>query len=74
MKTTVTEGTHVDIPRQRYGVGLELLPTSCGNALGHNGIVPGSVAFVYSSGNGSFPRAAGAMYFALIARAFCSRT
>ena len=38
MKTTITEGTHVDIPGQRYGLGLELFPTFCGNALGHNGI------------------------------------
>ena len=86
MKTTISEGTHVDIPGQRYGLGLELFPTSCGNALGHNGIIPGYMTFAYSNGNGtrqallmvnldagSFPKAAGPKYHALIARAFCSR-
>ena len=86
MKTTITEGTHVDIPGQRYGLGLELFPTSCGNALGHNGIIPGYMTFAYSNGNGSrqallmvnldagsFPKAAGPKYHALIGKAFCSR-
>ena len=87
MKTTITEGTHVDIPGQRYGLGLELFPTYCGNALGHNGIIAGYMTFAYSNGEGSrqallmvnldagsFPKAAGPKYHALIARAFCSRT
>ena len=86
MKTTTSEGTHVDIPGQRYGLGLELFPTFCGNALGHNGIIPGYMTFAYSTGNGnrqallmvnldagSFPKAAGPKYHALIAKAFCSR-
>ena len=87
MKTTITEGTHVDIPGQRYGLGLELFPTSCGNAFGHNGIVAGYMTFAYSSGNGarqallmvnldagSFPKAAGPKFFALIDKAFCSQS
>jgi D-alanyl-D-alanine carboxypeptidase len=86
MKTTITEGTHVDIPGQRYGLGLELFPTSCGNALGHNGIVAGYMTFAYSSDDGarqallmvnldagSFPKAAGPRFFRLIDKAFCSR-
>ena len=86
MKTTITEGTHVDIPGQRYGLGLELFPTYCGNALGHNGIIAGYMTFAYSNGEGSrqallmvnldagsFPKAAGPKYHALIAKAFCSR-
>ena len=87
MKTTITEGTHVDIPGQRYGLGLELFPTSCGNALGHNGLIPGYMTFAYSNGTGtrqallmvnldagSFPKAAGPKYHALIGKAFCSRS
>ena len=87
MKTTITEGTHVDIPGQRYGLGIELFPTHCGNALGHNGIIAGYMTFAYSNGEGSrqallmvnldagsFPKAAGPKYHALIAKAFCGRT
>jgi D-alanyl-D-alanine carboxypeptidase len=86
MKTTTSEGTHVDIPGQRYGLGLELFPTSCGSALGHNGVVPGYMSFVFSSGDGhrqavlmvnldagSFPKPAGMRFFQLIDKAYCSR-
>ena len=86
MKTTIAEGTHVDIPGQRYGLGLELFPTSCGDALGHNGVVPGYMTFAFSSGDGSrqavlmvnldagsFPKAAGPQFFQLLVKAFCSR-
>jgi D-alanyl-D-alanine carboxypeptidase len=86
MKTTISEGTHVDIPGQRYGLGLESFPTTCGNGLGHNGVVPGYMTFVYSSGNGnrqallmvnldagSFPKTAGPRFFRLLDKAFCSR-
>ena len=53
MKDTRSEGTKVDIPGQRYGLGLESFPTSCGRlAWGHNGVVPGYMTFVYSSENG----------------------
>jgi D-alanyl-D-alanine carboxypeptidase len=85
MKTTISEGKKVDIPGQRYGLGLELFPTSCGAALGHNGVTPGYFTFVYSSGNGqrqailfvnldssSMTKAAGAMFFKLIDKAYCS--
>jgi D-alanyl-D-alanine carboxypeptidase len=85
MKTTISEGTHVDVAGQRYGLGLELFPTSCGNALGHNGVIPGYTTFVFSSGDGgrqallmvnldagSFPKAAGPRFFRLIDKAYCS--
>ena len=86
MMTTISEGPHVDIPGQRYGLGLELFPTSCGNALGHNGLIPGYMTFAYSNGDGSrqallmvnldagsFPKAAGPRFFQLLDKAFCSR-
>jgi D-alanyl-D-alanine carboxypeptidase len=86
MKTTISAGEKVDIPGQRYGLGLELFPTSCGDALGHNGVVPGYLTFAFSSANGrrqavlmvnhdaaSLPRAAGQQFFKLIDNAFCSR-
>jgi D-alanyl-D-alanine carboxypeptidase len=86
MKTTISEGTHVDIPGQRYGLGLERFPTSCGSALGHNGVVPGYMSFAFSSGDGgrqallmvnldagSFPKAAGPQFFRLIDKAYCSK-
>ena len=86
MKTTISEGSHVDIPGQRYGLGLELFPTSCGNALGHNGVVPGYMTFAFSSGDGgrqavlmvnldsgSFPKEAASRFFPLLDKAFCSR-
>jgi D-alanyl-D-alanine carboxypeptidase len=85
MKTTIIEAPPVDIPGQRYGLGLELFPTSCGNALGHNGIVPGYMTYAFSNGDGSrqavlmvnldstsFPKTAGPRFFQLIVKAFCS--
>ena len=53
MKTTISEGEHVDIPGQRYGYGLESFPTPCGRAWGHNGVVPGYFTFVFANGDGS---------------------
>jgi D-alanyl-D-alanine carboxypeptidase len=86
MKTTISEGSHVDIPGQRYGLGLELFPTSCGDALGHNGVVPGYMTFVFSTANGrrqallminhdaaTLAPAAGKAFFELIDTAFCSK-
>ena len=85
METTATEGTHVDIPGQRYGLGLELFPTSCGDALGHNGVIPGYVTFAFSSvdgahqavlmvnlDSGSFSKSAGAQFFQLLDKAYCA--
>lgn len=85
MKTTISEGKKVDIPGQRYGLGLELFPTPCGGAWGHNGVVPGYLVFAYASGDGrrqallmvnhdaqTLPRKAGRLFFKLIARAYCS--
>ena len=87
MKTTISEGSHVDIPGQRYGLGLELFPTSCGDALGHNGVVPGYTTFAFSTANGgrqavlminhdaaALSPAAGKAFFALLDTAFCSKS
>ena len=84
-KTTLSEGTKVDIPGQRYGLGLEVFPTSCGIAWGHNGVVPGYFTFIYSSEDGkrqvlltvnhdsqTLPAAVGPQFFALMDKAFCS--
>jgi D-alanyl-D-alanine carboxypeptidase len=85
MKATLTEGTHVDIPGQRYGLGLELFPTSCGDALGHNGVSPGYMSFALSSEDGrhqallmanldssSFSKHAGTQFFRVLDRAYCA--
>jgi D-alanyl-D-alanine carboxypeptidase len=85
MKTTISSGEHVDIRGQRYGYGLESFPTTCGRAWGHNGVVPGYFTFVFANGDGSrqallmvnhdaqtLPAAAGPLYMALIAKAYCA--
>jgi D-alanyl-D-alanine carboxypeptidase len=85
MKTTIPEGGKVDIPGQRYGLGLERFPTSCGHAWGHNGVIPGYVTFVFSSDNGareallmvnhdtrSLRKVAGRRFFKLLDTAYCS--
>ena len=87
MKTTVLTGKPVDFVGQRYGLGLALFPTSCGDAFGHNGVVPGYITYAFSSGDGSrqavlmvnldsgsFPKAGGPRFFQLLVKAFCSRT
>jgi len=84
MKTTLPEA-RFDIPGQRYGLGLELFPTSCGDALGHNGVVPGYMTFIFSTANGrrqallminqdagTLPKAAVEAFYKLIDKAFCS--
>jgi D-alanyl-D-alanine carboxypeptidase len=84
MKRTLPEA-RFDFPGQRYGLGLELFPTSCGDALGHNGVVPGYMTFIFSNANGSrqallminhdaqsLPPAVGPAFFKLIETAFCS--
>jgi D-alanyl-D-alanine carboxypeptidase len=86
MKTTISQGDKVDIPGQRYGLGLELFPTSCGDAWGHNGVVPGYQTFIFSTENGrrqallmmnqdsaTAPRAAAEAFLQVIDKAFCSR-
>ena len=86
MKTTILRASRRH-PGQRYGLGLELFPTSCGDALGHNGVVPGYMTFAFSSGDGSrqavlmvnldsgsFPKAGGSRFFQLLDKAYCSRT
>jgi D-alanyl-D-alanine carboxypeptidase len=85
MKTTIPEGRKVDIPGQRYGLGLERFPTSCGPAWGHNGVIPGYVTFVFSSDDGtrqallmvnhdatSLPRAAFRRFIRALDTAYCS--
>ena len=86
MKTTLSEGTRVDIAGQRYGLGLESFPTSCGRlAWGHNGVIPGYLTFIFSSTDGerqallmvnhdatTAPPATGPAFFALIDKAFCT--
>jgi len=87
MKTTTLTGKPVDIVGQRYGLGLELFPTSCGDALGHNGVVPGYMTYAFSSTDGSrqavlmvnldaasFPKAGGPRFFQLLDKAYCSST
>jgi D-alanyl-D-alanine carboxypeptidase len=84
MKATIPVGTPGDIPGQRYGLGLERFPTSCGPAWGHNGAVPGYLSYSFNSGNGarqallmvnmdasSFPSEAADLYFTLLEKAFC---
>ena len=69
----------------RLGGGLELFPTSCGDALGHNGVVPGYLTFAFSSedgrrqavlmvnlDSGSFPKRAATMFFRLLDTAYCT--
>jgi D-alanyl-D-alanine carboxypeptidase len=85
MKTTISDGTHVDIPGQRYGYGLESFPTPCGVAWGHNGVVPGYFTFVFTTADGrgvalltvnhdaeTLPAEAGTRFMALITKAYCS--
>jgi D-alanyl-D-alanine carboxypeptidase len=84
MKTTIPED-RVEVPGQRYGLGLERFPTSCGPAWGHNGVIPGYVTFAFSSDNGSrqallmltsdktsLPKSAGRLFFRVLDTAFCS--
>jgi D-alanyl-D-alanine carboxypeptidase len=85
MKQTIREGTKVDIPGQRYGLGLERFPTRCGGAWGHNGDIPGYFTYLFSSGDGrrqavltvnqdamSLPREAGGLFFKVITNAYCA--
>ena len=82
MNTTISEGSKVDIPGQRYGLGLERFPTACGPAWGHNGVIPGYVTYAFSTANGrrqavlmvnhdaeSLPRPAAKLYFKVLKRA-----
>src|SRR5262249_23269405 len=85
MKTTISEGSKVDVFGQRYGLGLERFPTPCGPAWGHNGVIPGYVTFVFSSEDGrrqavlmvnhdaeSLPRPAAKLFFKVLNRAYCN--
>ena len=85
METTVAEGGKVDIPGQRYGLGLERYPTPCGAAWGHNGVFAGYLTYAFSSKNGrrqaalmvnkdatSLTKHAGALFFRTIKNAYCT--
>jgi D-alanyl-D-alanine carboxypeptidase len=84
METTVAEGGKVDIPGQRYGLGLERYPTPCGAAWGHNGAFAGYLTYAFSSKDGrrqatlmvnkdatSLTKHAGALFFRTIKNAYC---
>ncbi len=84
MKATLSQGDAVDVPGQRYGLGLGSFPTPCGTAWGHNGAQPGYVIFAYTSTNGrhqavlmvnldvrSWPAAVGPRFYGLIQSAYC---
>ncbi len=83
------ETTHaqqkVDIPGQRYGLGLMRYPTSCGTAWGHSGSFPGYYVYDFTSTDGrrqavlqvnidpsSLSEAALSMYIHLIDKAYCA--
>jgi len=85
MQQTVSQGRQVDIPGQRYGLGLERFPTSCGIVWGHNGDVAGYFSFAFTSTDGarqavlmvnedagSLPKPAAAQFLKLIDSAYCS--
>jgi len=46
METTTAVGTY------GYGLGIQKIPTDCGDAWGHKGIVPGYTSFALSSADG----------------------
>jgi D-alanyl-D-alanine carboxypeptidase len=84
MRTTISEGSKVDIPGQRYGLGLERFPTPCGAAWGHNGVIPGYLTFAFTSKDGdrqallmvnedaqSLPKPAAKRFFPVLDRAYC---
>ena len=85
MKTTHAQ-REGDIPGQRYGLGLISYPLSCGIAWGHSGVFPGYFVYAISSADGrrqvslevnsdtsSLSKDAGARFFRLLDRAYCSR-
>ena len=51
MKTTHGQKNY-DIPGQRYGLGLMMMPTSCGVAWGHIGSFPGYHTTAFTSADG----------------------
>jgi len=51
MKQTHAQA-HVDIPGQRYGLGIARYPLPCGTAWGHNGSFPGYYVYNFTSSDG----------------------
>ncbi|HEY2371436.1 MAG TPA: serine hydrolase domain-containing protein [Gaiellaceae bacterium] len=85
METTVPEGRgQSDMPGERSGLGLQLFPTRCGVAYGHNGTFPGYLVYAFTSKDGrrqsvlmvnkdagSLPKPFAPLYFRLLANAYC---
>jgi D-alanyl-D-alanine carboxypeptidase len=84
MQTTHAQ-KHVDIPGQRYGLGLVRYSTACGTAWGHNGAYPGYYAYNLTSSDGqrqavievnadptSVSKTTGLKSIRLLAKAYCT--
>jgi D-alanyl-D-alanine carboxypeptidase len=84
MQTTHAQ-KRVDIPGQRYGLGLIRYSTPCGTAWGHNGAYPGYYIYDLTSSNaqrqavievnadpGSVPKTTGLKSIRLLAKAYCT--
>ena len=84
MQTTHPQ-KHVDIPGQRYGLGLIRYSTSCGTAWGHNGAYPGYYVYDFTSSDGqrqavievnadptSVSKTTGLKSIRLLGKAYCS--
>jgi D-alanyl-D-alanine carboxypeptidase len=74
----------VDIPGQRYGLGLIRYSTACGTAWGHNGAYPGYYVYDFTSADGqrqavievnadpgSVTKTTGVESIRLLAKAYC---
>ena len=84
MQTTHPQ-KHIDIPGQRYGLGLIRYSTSCGTAWGHNGAYPGYYVYDFTSSDGqrqavievnadptTVSKTAGQKSIRLLAKAYCT--
>ncbi|HET7379677.1 MAG TPA: serine hydrolase domain-containing protein, partial [Gaiellales bacterium] len=84
MQTTHAQ-KQVDIPGQRYGLGLIRYSTPCGTAWGHNGAYPGYYIYDLTSSDGrrqavievnsdpgSVPKATGLKSIRLLTKAYCT--
>ncbi len=84
MQTTHAQ-KRIDIPGQRYGLGLIRYSTACGTAWGHNGAYPGYYVYDFTSSDGqrqavievnadpgSVSKSTGLKSIRLIAKAYCA--
>ncbi len=82
MKTTLPSNGDL---HQRYGLGIERFPTSCGAAWGHSGSFPGYWTYAFTSANGkrqavlmvnidpsAIPKAGAPLFYKLLDSAYCS--